>query len=360
MCLNALIPVPFFLSLWLHSSVCHYAHPTVSLKLQEALSEFRFCVSDLLVTYKYKSIREYVYSFMAARILSGQDDPTAWATEDRRCFDLLIHKMPTTSNKPYSGTLTTKPSSSGVASGASGTLYTCNNFNAARCDQEPCKFKHSCNICQQGHPAIACKGSGQPNQQLQYYSSWESSKQRRLTLNSNYDTNISVIGSRRVSVHSIRLIRSWLGAPGTVIGSRLGVVAKRSPWCHLYQSTSNYSSKRCKDWLQRSNPHSPKSQSLLGAHSTWNTLSGSSETTSTQPIGCGRPRSRVTVCVLSTRTGPKARRWLEKIFIFFYFFISVCSQGLWQLWTNNHGSGWSHSHMTTKPPLDTELSPISW
>ena len=28
---------------------------------------------------------------MAAHILIGKDDPTAWTTEDRRCFGLLIH-----------------------------------------------------------------------------------------------------------------------------------------------------------------------------------------------------------------------------------------------------------------------------
>ena len=80
--------------------MCHYARPTVALKLQEALSEVRVRVSDLSVMYKYESVREYIYSFMAARILSGQDNPAAWATEDRRCFDLLYHKTPAMSDEP--------------------------------------------------------------------------------------------------------------------------------------------------------------------------------------------------------------------------------------------------------------------
>lgn len=57
-------------------------------------------MSDLSVMYKYESIRAYVCSFMAACILSGQDNPTAWATEDRHCFDLLIHKTTAMSNEP--------------------------------------------------------------------------------------------------------------------------------------------------------------------------------------------------------------------------------------------------------------------
>ncbi len=47
---------------------------------------------ERLDLYTFDSIRDYHYSFMTVRILHGQDDPVAWATEDTRCEVLLIRK----------------------------------------------------------------------------------------------------------------------------------------------------------------------------------------------------------------------------------------------------------------------------
>ena len=132
-------------------AICHFCPPTVAIRLQEALSDYRVRLSDLSVHYRFDSIREYHYAFMGARILCGQDDPIAWITEDNRCSDLLIRKTPTTGNS-------TKQHAVGhaVKSSSSGGTLTCNSFNAGRCTREHCKYSHICSNCQQNHPAITC------------------------------------------------------------------------------------------------------------------------------------------------------------------------------------------------------------
>ena len=74
-------------------AVCHYAHPTIALRLQMALSDYRVRLAELSNTYKFDSIREYNSAFMMTRILHGQDDPKAWTEDDRRCSDLLVRRL---------------------------------------------------------------------------------------------------------------------------------------------------------------------------------------------------------------------------------------------------------------------------
>lgn len=73
-------------------AICHYAQSNVAVALQKALSDYRIRLYELSVYYSFEYIREYHYSFMAARILNGQDDPVAWAAEDRPCMGLLVRK----------------------------------------------------------------------------------------------------------------------------------------------------------------------------------------------------------------------------------------------------------------------------
>ena len=55
-------------------AVCHYAHPTVSTRLQVALLDYRLRLAELHVHYKFDSICIYhtiMSSFVTIRILSG-------------------------------------------------------------------------------------------------------------------------------------------------------------------------------------------------------------------------------------------------------------------------------------------------
>ena len=74
-------------------AICHFAaRPHVALKLHEALIDYRIRLSDFSAHYQFDSIKTYHYAFMAARLLNGQDDPIAWITEDRVCYNYLIRK----------------------------------------------------------------------------------------------------------------------------------------------------------------------------------------------------------------------------------------------------------------------------
>ena len=60
-----------------NQAVCHYAHWTTALRLQLALLDYRFRLTELSDTYKFNSIREYNSTFMTTRTLHSQDDPKA-------------------------------------------------------------------------------------------------------------------------------------------------------------------------------------------------------------------------------------------------------------------------------------------
>ena len=59
------------------AAICHFAHPSVALRLQEALCDYRIRLAELSMLYRFDTVREYNYAFIAARILHGQDDPDA-------------------------------------------------------------------------------------------------------------------------------------------------------------------------------------------------------------------------------------------------------------------------------------------
>lgn len=134
-------------------AIIHFAHPSIKLKLQEALSDYRVRLSDMSVHYTFASIRDYNSTFMTTRRIKGQDDPTAWATQDPGCADFLIRKSPAvTSTKPTNGT-TNAPATKPLS---------CNNFNAGRCVRDPCRYSHICSICQLNHSAVSCPKAHPP------------------------------------------------------------------------------------------------------------------------------------------------------------------------------------------------------
>lgn len=56
-------------------TICNFAHPDIAAKLQIALSNYRITPFELALHYSFNTIRDYHYSFMTARIQTGQDDP---------------------------------------------------------------------------------------------------------------------------------------------------------------------------------------------------------------------------------------------------------------------------------------------
>lgn len=72
--------------------VLHYVHPSAFVQLQQDLSSYRIRMMTFSYEYPFESILRYRYAFMTARMLYGQDDPTAWATEDHRCTHLLARE----------------------------------------------------------------------------------------------------------------------------------------------------------------------------------------------------------------------------------------------------------------------------
>lgn len=130
-------------------AICHFAAPGIVVQLGKALALYRIRISDFSVHYRFDSIRSYHYSFMTARIYSGQDDPFAWSKEDQGCLNLLVRK--TVNEKPF--TSTAGKSAAGISSSA----RSCYNFNSSRpCAREPCPYQHTCGLCGQGHPALTC------------------------------------------------------------------------------------------------------------------------------------------------------------------------------------------------------------
>ena len=129
--------------------VLHFSNSFLLGPLQEALSKYRVRLIEMSVIYKFDSIKAYNATFMRTRILRGQDDPVAWAREDRLCCDLLVRKLGLneTSKAPMNSASKSSSSGQGI----------CRNFNEGRCTREQCKYSHICLICQQSHPANACQ-----------------------------------------------------------------------------------------------------------------------------------------------------------------------------------------------------------
>ena len=93
--------------------VLHFSNVSIRGPLQESLSKYRVRLIEMSVIYKFDSIKAYNATFMRTRILRGQDDPKAWACEDRLCCDLLVRKLgPSEASKPPTNG-SSKPFSSG-------------------------------------------------------------------------------------------------------------------------------------------------------------------------------------------------------------------------------------------------------
>ena len=59
------------------AAIYYFAYPSVALRLQEALCNYQIRLAELLILYRFDTVREYNYAFMATRILYGQDNPDA-------------------------------------------------------------------------------------------------------------------------------------------------------------------------------------------------------------------------------------------------------------------------------------------
>ena len=121
------------------AAICHFAHPGIAFRLQEALCEYRIRLAELSTLYRFDTVREYHYAFMAARMLHGQDDPQAWQARDDRCYDLLVRKQPVANGKPYQAN--GEPKTSSFAN------RICKNFNEGKCFRNECRYGHICSIC---------------------------------------------------------------------------------------------------------------------------------------------------------------------------------------------------------------------
>ena len=74
-------------------AICYFAaRPNVALDLHEALIRYRVRLMDFSLHYSFISIRNYHYAFMSKRILSRQDDPVVWLSEDQECRQYLTSK----------------------------------------------------------------------------------------------------------------------------------------------------------------------------------------------------------------------------------------------------------------------------
>ena len=126
--------------------ILHFSHALLLGQLQQALPEYRCRLMEMSVTYKFDSIREYNATFLRTRILLGQDDPTAWAVEDRRSNDRLVRKIGLNEGVKSSPSTATKSASSGI----------CRNFNEGKCTRDQCRYSHICLNCQHNHPTNTC------------------------------------------------------------------------------------------------------------------------------------------------------------------------------------------------------------
>ena len=137
-------------------AICFFAaRPHVALQLHDALVRYRVRLMDFSLTYNFASIRTYHYAFMAKRILSRQDDPIAWLSEDYQCQHYLVPKP---SQQMQANLPGRSSASGGYQASAAGGFLSCNRFNAGDCNRTNCKYPHICSACQHGnHPARECK-----------------------------------------------------------------------------------------------------------------------------------------------------------------------------------------------------------
>ena len=129
-------------------AVIYFAQPSARFDLTWALKEYRYRLIDYSYSYQFNSLKQYNYAFMRARIGEGQENATAWRTEDHRCVIYLRLKVsPNESMKPSQdqGTKSTPPG-----------YGVCRNFNDGRCTREHCKYTHIYLNCQQNYLFITC------------------------------------------------------------------------------------------------------------------------------------------------------------------------------------------------------------
>ena len=132
-------------------AICFFAaRPHVALQLHEALVRYRVRLMDFSLHYSFHSIRTYHYTFMGKRILTRQDDPVAWLSEDYECRHYLV---PKTSQQLQANI----PGKTSAPGGPSGGFLSYNKFNTGECSRTNCKYPHICSLCQHGHPAKDCR-----------------------------------------------------------------------------------------------------------------------------------------------------------------------------------------------------------
>ena len=123
--------------------------PHVALELYEVLVRYRVRLIEFSLYSTFDSIRIYYYIFMGKRILTGQDDPVVWLSEDYRCQYYLVPKL----HKQLQANLPAKTS----ALGSLGGVLSCNKFNIGECTRTNCKYPYICSLCQYNHPVKECR-----------------------------------------------------------------------------------------------------------------------------------------------------------------------------------------------------------
>ncbi len=149
--------------------ICFFAHETVALPLQEALSEYRCYISDLCTTYTFNSVRHFHEVFVYSRMQLCQDDAHAWRSPNKHLENQVLRTRPPATQSgaftPYNSRPNTAPQQAyrGVtpyppqAGGRNQQTLYCNRFNRNEpCHERSCRYLHTCNLCGQSHPATAC------------------------------------------------------------------------------------------------------------------------------------------------------------------------------------------------------------
>lgn len=97
-----------FAKVYTHTICFFAARPHVALELHKDLIRYRIRLMDLSLIYRFDSVRTYHYAFMGRRMLSAQDDPIAWRSEDYNCTYYLIPrpKQAVQTNSAGKGTAT--------------------------------------------------------------------------------------------------------------------------------------------------------------------------------------------------------------------------------------------------------------
>lgn len=151
--------------------ICFFAHETVALSLQEALSDYRCYISDLSDTYTFQSVRHFHNVFVYSRIQLCQDDAHAWRSPNKHLENQILRTKPVAAQSGAHTPYNTRPNAQPAAyrGGAPtssqpntqfSTMLYCNRYNGGTpCNPLRCRYSHTCNTCGGAHPAMACTTS---------------------------------------------------------------------------------------------------------------------------------------------------------------------------------------------------------